>query len=180
MEIELLEITAPQVTPKIVSLFDLTKPTMPRAFNVLEGIIRGQILVDPLPNPTTAVVRAGIYGTLYFGGDKTATLLASLVQHFREIGEVGIGCSLDEPVNELIPTDFDYDGRTYFFTERSSGDEKQVSQLPDGYKLVARDEHLVRKSSDYQSTLDAYGIAGELGYDDADFSAVFEALRQLE
>ena len=60
--------TANQVTHQILSLFDLTKPTMPRAFNVLEGVTRGDILVDDLTNPRTAVVHEAVYGTLYFGG----------------------------------------------------------------------------------------------------------------
>ena len=87
MNIGLVTITAEQVTPEILELFDITKPTMPRAFNVLEGLNRGEILVDDPRRPTTAVVRDIIYGTLYIGGDISRPLIASLVGHFRKIGE---------------------------------------------------------------------------------------------
>jgi hypothetical protein len=60
MDINLIDITHEQVTPEILALFDITKPTMPRAFNVLEGLNRGQILVDDPEQPTSAVVRDSI------------------------------------------------------------------------------------------------------------------------
>src|SRR5512144_2475043 len=98
-----------QVTPKIASLFDFTKPTMPRAFNVLEGFNRGQILVDDAIHPSWAVVRESIYGSLYFGGQVTASLVDSLVKYFRPSGQVGIGCWLHDPLNEMIPAHPRYD-----------------------------------------------------------------------
>ena len=48
-------ITQQEVTQEILNLFDLNNPTMPRAFNVLEGVITGQILVDNLIQPDGAV-----------------------------------------------------------------------------------------------------------------------------
>ena len=157
MEIQPIHITYKQVTPQLLALFDISKPTMPRAFNVLEGLTQGQILVDDAHHPTCAVVRDGMYGTLYFGGEVNASLIASLVQHFRNIGDVGIGCWLADPLNEMIPTDFDYDGRTYYFTERSTYKASPNFDLPAGYTLFPRDEHLFRKSFDFQSTLDLFG-----------------------
>lgn len=157
MEINLLTIAHEEVTPEIQALFDITKPTMPRALQVLEGLNQGQILVDNPERPSTAVVRDGMYGTLYFGGRVDAPLIASLVQSFRQIGEVGIGCWLDDPLNKMIPGDFDYDGRTYYFTERSHDDPIENIDMPAGYRLAARDEHLFRKSFDYQSTLELFG-----------------------
>lgn len=130
---------------------------MPRAFNVLEGLNRGDILVNTLEGATTAVVRDGMYGTLYFGGQVNASLLASWVPHLRKTGEVGIGCWLDDPINTLIPPDFDYNGRTFSFTERLPHSTSQSFQLPSGYRLVPRDEHLFRKSFDYQVRLDLFG-----------------------
>lgn len=159
MDLQLLSITQEQVTPEILALFDITKPTMPRAFNVLEGLNRGQILVDDPARPTTAVVRDGMYGTLYFGGNVSASLIASLVPYFREMGEVGIGCWLDDPLNSMIPSNFDYDGRTYYFTERSSLNDRSNFHLPDGFRLHPRNEDLLRKSFDYQSTVDLFGTA---------------------
>ena len=157
MDIPLSEISHAEVTLALLALFDITKPTTPRAFNVLEGLNRGQILVNNPQHPTMAVVRDSMYGTLYLGGEVSAPLLASLIQHFRKTGEVGIGCWLEDPLNEMIPRDFDYDGRTYFFTERSSRNVSQNFPLPAGYSLLPRNEQLFRKSSDYQSTVELFG-----------------------
>jgi RimJ/RimL family protein N-acetyltransferase len=151
----MISITAKQVKPLISSMFDLTKPTMPRAFNVLEGVNRGQILVDDLARPNQAVVRETTYGTLYFGGHVDAELVQSTVQNFREIGEVGIGCWLGDPLNDMIPSDPGYDGRTLYFTERSPVASPQV-RLPEGYTLAVRDRELFRQSFDYDSTVSAF------------------------
>lgn len=153
----MITIAPHEVTPVILDLFDFTRPTMPRAFNVLEGLNRGQILVDDPTRPTRAVVREGLYGTLYFGGDVSASLVASLIEHFRQTGEVGIGCWLDDWLNDMIPPDPDYDGRTLYFTERSSHNNTHAAQLPQGYALHQRDEHLFLRSFDYESALDSFG-----------------------
>ena len=42
----MIQIPVDQVTKDILSLFEFNKPTMPRAFNALEGITRGEIFVD--------------------------------------------------------------------------------------------------------------------------------------
>jgi len=57
----------------------------------------------------------------------------------------------------MLPTDFDYDGRTYYFTERSSHNDGQKFQLPAGYRFLLRNKDLFRRSFDYQSTLDLFG-----------------------
>ena len=157
MDIDHFSISASQVTPEILALFDFTRPTMPRAFNVLEGVNRGQILVDDLTHPEWAVVRDGTYGTLYLGGRVNAGLLSAVVLQFREIGEVGIGCWLDDPLNELIPPQPDYDGRTLYFVERLAVDSAAYSPLPDNLHLARRDAQLIRKSFDYESALASFG-----------------------
>jgi RimJ/RimL family protein N-acetyltransferase len=151
----MLSISADQVTFIISSLFDLTKPTMPRAFNVLEGLNRGLILVDNLTLPTRAVVREATYGTLYFGGQVDSLLVQEIVHHFRQFGEVGIGCWLDDQLNNRIPADPEYDGRTLYFTERSRSIKPQT-QLPEGYTLAVRDRQLFQQSFDYESTVAAF------------------------
>ena len=153
----MIQINHMKVNQNIKTLFDITNPTMPRAFNVLEGIMRGQIIVDDQPNPTWACVRDGIYGTLYFGGQITASLAASLVDRFRQIGEVGIGCWLDDELNAMIPSNHDYDGRTLYYTECIPNRELLNYSLPPGYALVQRDEILFKQSFDYQSTLESFG-----------------------
>jgi len=151
------EITAQEISPNIMALFDITKPTMTRAFNVLEGVTRGQIVLDDRSNPTWACVREATYGTLYLGGQVNASLVASLVRKFRQIGEVGIGCWLDDELNDMIPTDHDYDGRTLYFTERVPNNDLLSLSPPTGYTLIPRDRTLFEQSFDYESTLDSFG-----------------------
>lgn len=155
----MLTITTAQVTPAITALFDFTKPTMPRAFNVLEGAAQGQIFTDDAKQPTWAVVRGSIYGTLYLGGQFTPQLLATVVDHFREQGEVGIGCWRDDPINTMLPPNANYDGSTLYFTDRSPSVvlSPSLPELPSGYTLVSRDERLFRSSFDYESTLASFG-----------------------
>ena len=153
----MLSITKQEVTPEILNLFDLDNPTMPRAFNVLEGIIKGQMLVDNLNEPSWAVVREGIYGTLYFGGQITSSVVPSIFEHFFQFGGIGVGCWLDNPLNKILPANPDYDGFTLYFTERSSNLESLAQQLPSNYDLLSRDEHLFKKSFDYASTLASFG-----------------------
>ena len=78
------EISTQEVIPNIMALFNLTKPTMPCAFNVLEGVTRGQIFVDDEITPIWAVIREEVYGTLYFGGQINTELASSLVGRFRK------------------------------------------------------------------------------------------------
>jgi RimJ/RimL family protein N-acetyltransferase len=153
----LIPITTSQVTHKILSLFDLTKPTMPRAFNVLEGITRGSMMVDDLTNPTAAVVHETVYVSLYFGGKVDAILLESLVQQFRQTHEVGIGCWLDDPLNDMLPANPGYDGRTLYFTERRHTIDENRFSLPARYDIAVRDQTLLKQSFDYESTLASCG-----------------------
>jgi hypothetical protein len=152
-----MEISAKQVNVPVLGLFDITKPTMPRAFNVLEGVTKGQILVDDLAHPSWGVVREAVYGTLYFGGVANKLHVYSCVEHFRLVGEVGIGCWLDHELNDLLPPNPDYDGKTLYFTERIANNDLLNIQLPSGYVLAMRDQSLFEQSFDYESTLDSFG-----------------------
>jgi RimJ/RimL family protein N-acetyltransferase len=155
----MLAITRQEVTPEILELFDLSKPTMPRAFNVLEGITTGQIVVDDLVYPHWAVVRDATYGTLYFGGQVSPSSIPSIFDHFFQFGDIGIGCWLIDPLNEMLPANPDYNGFTLYFKERSTDIfmETFFQQLPSGFTLNARDENLLKRSFDYASTLASFG-----------------------
>ena len=150
-----------ELTPAITALFDVTKPTMLRAFNVLEGKTRGQILIDDDVQPRWAIIRDSIYGTLYLGGQFTPALLATLVAHFREQGGVGISCWRDDPINSMLPPHPEYEGSALYFSHRSP-DSVLQSLLPEPsseYTLVQRDGQLFTQSFDYDSTLAAFGSA---------------------
>lgn len=155
----MIAIPAHEVTPAIIALFDLTQPTMPRAFNVLEGTVPGQILVDDPAQPKWAAVREETFGTLYIGGQLNALVLATVVDRFRQSSDVGIGCWPDNALNAMLPPAPAYDGRTLYFTHRSA-DVILVSlirPLPPDYVLVPRDAHVVTQSFDYDMTLAAFG-----------------------
>ena len=157
-------ITHQEVTPDILTLFNPNNPTMPRAFNVLEGTARGHIVVDNLTQPTWVVVRDATYGTLYFGGEINAPLVDTLVTHFLPLGDVGIGCQLDSALNQMLPPHPNYDGYTLYFTQRSPQVDLQpfIRQLPSGYSLMPRDERLFAQSFDYDSTLASFGTVGNV------------------
>ena len=152
-------ITHQQVTPEILSLFDLSKPTMPRAFNVLEGMTSVQIVVDDVTDPQWAVVREALYGTLYFGGPIDRLQMEALFDHFFQFGSIGVGCWLDDTLNQILPTNPDYDGFTLYFTERSRQVPLglMIQQLPSGYTLSLRDEKWFVSSFEYESTLASFG-----------------------
>lgn len=154
----MLSISPSQITPAITDLFDITRPTMPRAFNVLEGISRGQILLEDLERPTWAAVRESAFCTLYLGGRISKALLESLIMHCRQAGEVGLGCWLDSELNEMLPSGPDYDGRTLYFIEHAPDHRCLLSvQLPAGYSLAPRDIDYLKESPDFQMTLDSFG-----------------------
>jgi RimJ/RimL family protein N-acetyltransferase len=155
----MLTITPIEVTPVILALFDLTKPTMPRAFNVLEGVNTGQIVVDDPGRPTWAAVREATYSSLYFGGALDQATVTALVTHFFQFGGLGIGAWPDDPLNLLLPHNPDYDGFTLYFPERSPQVDLRplIMPLPAGYSLLERDALWFTQSFDYESTLAAFG-----------------------
>jgi RimJ/RimL family protein N-acetyltransferase len=130
---------------------------MPRAFNVLEGITHGQILVDDPNRPTWAAVRENAFGTLYLGGQVTKVLLETLVMHFRQVGDVGLGCWLDRELNDMLPSAPDYDGRTLYFIEHTPRHRDFLTvPLPAGYSISPRDTDLLKQSPDFEMTIDSF------------------------
>lgn len=155
----MIDLSPNTIPPAIVTLFDISKPTMPRALNVLEGIAIGQIITDHSTHPTWAAVREAAFGTLYLGGSITPALLAEIVDHFRQLGDVGIGCWPDDPLVVMLPPKPDYDGRTLYFTDRSQHIrlEAYIEQIPADCCLTPRDQSLIKRSPDYELALAAFG-----------------------
>jgi hypothetical protein len=159
----MLFIQAAEITPALTTLFDLNEPTIPRAWNVLEGSVRGRIMADDATHPSWAAVQDAVFGTLYCGGRVTHDVLASIVECFRQIGDVGIGCWPDSELNSMLPPDPDYDGRTLYFTERSDVPlAPPIARLPADYRLAIRDAALFPQSFDYESTLAAFGTVEQV------------------
>lgn len=157
---EAMILTPPdRVTPKLLALFDREQPTMPRALAVLAGVTRGEILADDPVCPTWAAAREATYGTLYLGGQLTAPLVAELVEHLRQHGDVGIGCWPESPLAAMLPVDPQYDGRTLYFPARLPEVplKSLFAALPPGYHLLPRDEQLFARSFDAADTLASFG-----------------------
>lgn len=155
----MIELTSSRVPSAVVELFDATKPTMLRAFNVLDGFVSGQVVTDDPERPTWAAVREATFGTLYLGGDISAEVLATLVEYFRRSGEVGIGFWPDDPLIDVLPPNPAYDGRTLYFSDRSQRVrlDAYVGQLLSGCRLSPRDRSLIARSPDYELALASFG-----------------------
>jgi RimJ/RimL family protein N-acetyltransferase len=154
----MISIATSQITPPIIALFDIALPTMPRAFNVLEGVTRGLILVDDLDAPTWAAVRENAFSTLYLGGSIDRTRLESLLTYFRSMGDIGLGCWLDSELNVMIPSAPDYDGQTLYFTDHAPLHRELLTiPLPAGYSIAPRNADLLKQSPDYQMNIDSFG-----------------------
>jgi len=54
---DMVTIGPDQVTPDILVLFDLSRPTMARGFNLLEGVTQGRTLVDDPSGPCWMILR---------------------------------------------------------------------------------------------------------------------------
>jgi RimJ/RimL family protein N-acetyltransferase len=157
----MIQLTPKQLTPALRALFDPSLPTMPRAFNVLDGRIAGQILTDDPAHPSWAAVREATFGTLYLGGIFTAPVLHQLVDDLRKTGDVLIGRWPDDLLLPLLPRCPDYDGWTLYFTDRPrhTGLESYLQQMPSGCELRSRDRALFERSLDRDSALAAFGSA---------------------
>ena len=154
----MISLTPQQITPAITALFDITRPTMPRAFNVLEGITGGQIVVDDPDGPAWAAIREIAFCTLYLGGQVTGALTESLLFHFRQMGEVGLGFWLDNELNDMLPPAPDYDGRTLYFTEHTARHRDLLNiPLPAGYSITPRDTDHLKQSPDFETNLNSFG-----------------------
>jgi GNAT superfamily N-acetyltransferase len=155
----MLTLTATEVTPALLALFDRSQPTVPRALAVLAGIFGGRIVADDPLEPSWAAVQEATYGTLYLGGQPPAALVAELLEHLRQEGDVGLGCWPDDPLATMQLPEPQYDGRTLYFPARSPAIalEPLLGALPPGYQLVTRDAALFACSFDMADTLATFG-----------------------
>jgi len=153
----MLYLAAAQATPALRELFDPDMPTMMRAFHVLDGTIRGQIITDDRLRPTWAAVYEHTYGTLYLGGTFDRALLGQLIGELQKQGDVVIGRWPGDPLLQLLPPQPDYDGRTLYFTDRSRSVDLAMYQAPAGCVLRRMDAALFERSLDRDAVLSAYG-----------------------
>jgi RimJ/RimL family protein N-acetyltransferase len=116
-----MRIPAHQVSLQLRSLFDVSQPMAIRCFAVLDGSILGQIWTDDLARPTWGAVQEAAFGTLFLGGQPTASLVHQLVEELRQEQDVALALWPGHPYNQLLPPSPDFDGWELEFTDRPVG-----------------------------------------------------------
>ena len=145
----MIHITPHEVTPTLRALFRTDEPQAPRCFAVLDGIAHsGKILCDTPANPTWAVVQEPYDQTLFLGGNVTRPVIAEIFDMLRREGNVLIGLWLDDPRQQVLPPDPDYDGRTLEFYDRPLGErlDLYLQRLPDGCSIHRINRNLVMRT----------------------------------
>lgn len=157
-------ITATDLTPAIAALFAHDAPTILRARAILAGLTSGPLRVDDTAHPTRALVVEPIYGTLYLAGRWNAAQIAGQIAELRTMGDLGISCWLDDPLNDMLPPDPEYDGTTYMFRDRdpSVALAQFAAQVPEGYEIEPRTAASLRWAFGLDELLATYGSEAAL------------------
>jgi RimJ/RimL family protein N-acetyltransferase len=112
-----------------------------RCFAVLDGLIRGEIWTDDLARPRWGAVQEAAFGTLFLGGQPTASLVHELVEELRDEQDVALAVWPDHPYGRLLPPSPDYDDWELEFTDRPFGaDLGPYLAVPKGCELRLIDE----------------------------------------
>jgi RimJ/RimL family protein N-acetyltransferase len=144
-------ITPQQVTPAIRAMCDSTMPAAFRGGAVLDGNSIGKIWTDDAAKPSWCVIQEGVFGTLYLGGEVTASVLDQVIREVRPHSEVMIGLWPDDPRIDFVPSQCDYRGTVLDFRYRPplQGLDAYVRDIPAGCTFRRVDEHLFQRSMDY-------------------------------
>jgi len=141
----LIEISPSQVTPPFEALFRARDPAGLRCLAVLAGIHSGKIFVDDPQKPTWLLVHENTFGTIYLGGEIETASLFEIINRFRSEKMVLLGLWPNDPRWQIVPQDFDYEGRVLDFYDRAKDVHRQtiINQVPDGCKLHPVDAGLI-------------------------------------
>ena len=141
--------------------FQSQLPANLRCQAVLLGLSPGKILTDNPERPTWAAVWEAGDGILYLGGKLDSQLLERLIVELRRDGEVLVGFwNPDDPLINLLPTNYDWSGSSYDFLDRpldGSGLEAYQRPLPAGYAIREIDQNLLEGCLWYEDTLRRFG-----------------------
>ena len=143
------EISSNEVTSALRLLFRKDEPQIRRCFAVLDGIFHaGKIITDDVQNPTWSVVQEPYDGSLYFGGNVNAEIVTEVTTQLRREADVLVGLWLDDPRQELLPPEPNYDGRVLEFYNRPIGEglAQYLDRLPDDCVLRRLDRDLILRT----------------------------------
>jgi len=156
--ITLIEISPSQVPPPFEALFRLRDPAGLRCLAVLAGIQSGKILVDDPQKPNWLVVYENSFGTIYLGGAIETAPLFEIITCFRSEKMVLLGLWPNDPRWQIVPPDFDYEGRVLDFYDRTKDVHLQtiIDQVPVGCKLHPVDTDLIERSVNRDAYFSGY------------------------
>lgn len=143
------EISSNEVTSALRSLFRKDEPQIRRCFAVLDGVSQaGKIITDDVQNPTWSVVQEPYDGSLYFGGYVSAEIITEVITQLRREADVLVGLWLNDPRQELLPPEPNYDGRVLEFYNRPIGEglAQYLDRLPDDCVLRRLDRDLILRT----------------------------------
>lgn len=156
----MIEITAPNDIQRVHALFraqPVQPPSSLRVYAMLNGDTRCHVYVDDPAQPAWAAVQEVAYDRVVsFAGALRAPVVCDVVERLRCDGDVVL-CLWPEfayLIDGLAPPD--YDGEAVDFTERS-GSLGPLIAVPDGCALRRVDVDLLRRKSDYEAIVLAYG-----------------------
>jgi hypothetical protein len=161
--IPLIEISPAQVTALFKAHFHPRDPAGLRCLAVLEGIRAGKIIVDDPQKPNWLVVYENTFGTIYPEGEIGPDTLFKIITHLRSEKMVLLGLWPDDQRWEIVPPDFDYEGRVLDFYDRAQDGRLQtiIDQVPDGCELHPVDADLIERSVNRDAHFSGYSSREE-------------------
>lgn len=155
----MIQINPHQVSPELISMFNLNMPTGIRAFAVMAGGNSGKIFTDDPAHPQWALVWEADDGTLYRGGKYEKAILAEVVTLLRQDGVVALGFRDGDSDVERFPPDPEAGAECLEFDRpRGISDlTPYLAELPVGYKIHKMDRALLELSPKHEENLNRYG-----------------------
>ena len=153
----MIEINPHQVTPELISMFNLDMPTGIRALAVLAGGNNGKIFTDDPAHPTWGLVWEADDGVLYRGGKYNAEILSAAVTLLRQDSIAALGFRVGDSDTDLFPPNPDAGADCFEFDRPiGSSDLSAYFALPDGYSLHRMDRTLLERSPKHEENLNRY------------------------
>lgn len=155
----MIQITPDQITPALISMFNLAMPTGIRALAVLAGGNAGKILTDDPANPRWAFVWEADDGTLYRGGEYSPRVLKEAVDSLRQDGIVALGFRDGDPDVNRFPPDPDAGAPCLEFDRSIGGSDlfPFLRALPQGFSVQRMDRTLLERTPWLEENITRYG-----------------------
>lgn len=145
-----------EIAPRLEGLFPGDRPIPTRLWAILDGTIRGRIVVDEPTQPTFALIQDLTEGTTYLGGATTPPTLHDAFAMLRAYQEIVVCLWSDDPLLSALPAGQYYEGVAVDFTDRSPTiDLDRLAALPAGYRVqrINAETALANEEFDYYVTM---------------------------